>query len=99
MRDNRVRDEHRVLEGKIFRIGDPYGDGIFPPNGYLCRCVSSRLSSSYISENKLTISNGKEYLEGTDSKGKPFIDPDFRYNPSKQLLPYKKLDLNYKSYF
>ena len=33
-----------------------------------------------------------------DIKGKPIIDPEFRFNPSKQLLPMKDLSLTYKDY-
>lgn len=98
MRDNRVRPEHAALEGKIFRIGDPQGDSVFPPNGYLCRCRSTTLSDSYITSNNLVVSKGSDYLDALDSKGKNIIDPDFRYNPSKQLLPMKERDLNYKTY-
>lgn len=38
--DGRVRDEHRLLDGKIFQIGNARTDRLAPPNGFNCRCVS-----------------------------------------------------------
>jgi uncharacterized protein with gpF-like domain len=34
-----VRDEHAALHGKVWAIGDPDGQAVYPPNGYQCRCV------------------------------------------------------------
>ena len=36
--DNRVRQEHRDLEGVILPIEDPRWQKIMPPNGWNCRC-------------------------------------------------------------
>lgn len=36
--DNRVRDEHALLDGKVFRVDDPVLSSIWPPNGWQCRC-------------------------------------------------------------
>lgn len=36
--DNRVRPEHRKLDGLILPADDPRWDKIFPPNGWKCRC-------------------------------------------------------------
>lgn len=36
--DDKVRFEHRKLEGVILPANDPLWDKIFPPNGWKCRC-------------------------------------------------------------
>ena len=36
--DNRVRPEHRALDGKQWIVGDAEGRRVYPPNGYQCRC-------------------------------------------------------------
>lgn len=36
--DEKVRDTHRILDGKIFSLDDKEAMQLFPPNGYGCRC-------------------------------------------------------------
>jgi SPP1 gp7 family putative phage head morphogenesis protein len=36
--DDRVRDDHRDLDGVIKPLNDPFWDQWFPPNGFRCRC-------------------------------------------------------------
>lgn len=38
MNDERVREEHAMLEGKVARFDDPVWDTIYPPNEWGCRC-------------------------------------------------------------
>ena len=38
MRDDRVRPEHEELDGIRRRVGDPFWDIYWPPNGWNCRC-------------------------------------------------------------
>jgi len=38
MEDERVRPNHAALDGFIARATDPVWGGIYPPNGYNCRC-------------------------------------------------------------
>jgi SPP1 gp7 family putative phage head morphogenesis protein len=38
--DDRVRDSHAALDGKVFSITDPEALRFYPPNGYNCRCVA-----------------------------------------------------------
>lgn len=86
--DNRVRPEHAALEGKVFRIGDPYGDSVHPQNSWNCRCTTRTVDSRYLNENNKTLSKGEDYLNKIDPEtGKPYIDKDFRFNPGKQTLP------------
>ena len=36
--DMRVRDQHRLLDDMIFRADDTTFAGVYPPNGFNCRC-------------------------------------------------------------
>lgn len=38
--DDRVRDEHRQLEGVIAPIDSPFWQKYYPPNGWRCRCYT-----------------------------------------------------------
>lgn len=90
--DSRERPEHRALEGLIFRIGDYYGDSMFPPSDWNCRCTGVPCDDLYLRDrNRVVQSNdqARGWLEGIDpADGKPFVDPQFRYNPADQgMLP------------
>jgi SPP1 gp7 family putative phage head morphogenesis protein len=37
--DERVRDSHAALDGKIYPIDHPFWDTYYPPNGWGCRCT------------------------------------------------------------
>lgn len=90
--DSRERPEHRALEGLILRIGDPAGDALFPPSDWNCRCTGIPVDDLYLRDrNRVVQTNeqAKGWLEGIDPEdGKPFVDPQFRYNPADQgMLP------------
>ncbi|MGL5920163.1 MAG: phage minor head protein, partial [Bacteroidales bacterium] len=36
--DDKVREEHRKLDGIVLSCDDPHWNKIFPPNGWKCRC-------------------------------------------------------------
>ncbi len=36
--DERVRESHRALDGKVRAVDDPFWDLYYPPNGWRCRC-------------------------------------------------------------
>ena len=89
--DARVRPEHAALEGKIFRMGDPNGDACYPPVDWNCRCNGESADGRYLEDNRtraLTAAESKVILYGNDEDGKPYIDPQFRYNPADQgMMP------------
>ncbi len=37
--DDRVRPNHAILDGRVFKASNPVIDRITPPNGYRCRCI------------------------------------------------------------
>jgi SPP1 gp7 family putative phage head morphogenesis protein len=48
--DERVREEHRGLDGTIKRKDDPFWRTWYPPNGWNCRCDVIELVSSELGE-------------------------------------------------
>lgn len=38
IRDNRTRQSHLALHGKVFLASDPFWQSFYPPNGWRCRC-------------------------------------------------------------
>lgn len=71
--DDRVRDKHKKLHGKVFHRDDPIWDKIYPPNDWGCRCT-------VIPSTKKTPS---DYSEIKDSASKGAIKPYFRRNFAK----------------
>lgn len=46
MQDDKVREEHAILNGTIARVEDPFWTIYYPPNGYNCRCSVEQLMRS-----------------------------------------------------
>lgn len=46
--DDKVREEHAALDGKIFSIHDPELSAIYPPNGFNCRCEMVQIDSDEV---------------------------------------------------
>lgn len=44
--DSRVRAAHAALNDKVFSIDDPQLNGIYPPNGFGCRCEMVQVSKA-----------------------------------------------------
>lgn len=43
MKDERVREEHAVLDGTVLPVDDPFWKTWYPPNGWGCRCDVTQL--------------------------------------------------------
>lgn len=84
--DDKVREEHAILNGTTLPPSDPFWDMFLPPNGWNCRCtaVQVRKNKYPASDPELAMKRGKNCTEGT----KKAI---FRYNAGKslQLFPPK----------
>ena len=68
--DERVRNDHRLLNGIVKPIQDTFWDTYYPPNGYNCRCLAIETTSR----------------DETDinSKDLPEVNPFFENNVGKQ---------------
>lgn len=74
--DDRVRDEHIVLEGTQLPKDDPFWDRFTPPNGWNCRCQIIP-----IFETRESVNPPKFLDDGTPLAP----DKDFDFNPGKVL--------------
>jgi len=84
--DNRVREEHAILNGTTLPPSDPFWAEYLPPNGWNCRCtaVQVRKGKYPTSDPELAKTRGDNCTEGEKRK-------IFRFNAGKslQLFPPK----------
>lgn len=90
--DERVREEHQMLEGITLPPSDKFWDKYYPPNGWNCRCtVVQVLKDKYPTSNSdQACASGERATTqiGKDGSNKAAI---FRFNPGKamKLMPPK----------
>lgn len=84
-RDNRVRYQHKILDGVIKKVNDQFWQIYTPPNGWGCRCRLQKLQSSGItSTNTIGLNLHKEV-------------PDiFRFNAAMERAVFSKKHPYYK---
>jgi len=73
--DMRVRDEHRILDGIIRSVEDPFWNTYYPPNGFNCRCSAIQLAGDQ------SVTPDKELVY-------PDIPKMFRVNLAKERLVF-----------
>jgi SPP1 gp7 family putative phage head morphogenesis protein len=66
--DDRVRNSHRALDGKIFKFNDTSWRSIYPPNGFGCRCEMIQLRPSEIDSTNVIDGNTAKALLGEEYK-------------------------------
>lgn len=76
--DDRVRDEHAALHGKVFFHSDPIWDSIWPPNGWNCRCYITPLTAEEVQAEGTYVPPVESAHQQELIKHVP---PDFRRNP------------------
>lgn len=52
--DERVRPNHRILNGRVARQDDPFWAVNYPPNGHRCRCTARAISNKDLERQGLT---------------------------------------------
>lgn len=72
--DGRVRDEHKVLEGIIRPVDDPFWDVYMPKNGWRCRCDVRQLDEGDVTN-----------LDGLELPELPKV---FQMNPGKDRMVF-----------
>ena len=65
--DDNVRNDHRILDGIVKPVDDPFWKTYYPPNGWGCRCDVIQVT-------------GNEKETSDDKITKPWIQPMFRTN-------------------
>ncbi|SHK69591.1 phage portal protein family protein [Epilithonimonas mollis] len=67
--DDKVRESHQILDGKIFSLDDKEAMKLWPPNGYGCRCEMLQYLGS--TKGKVTTGlRGQELIHSRDPKYK-----------------------------
>lgn len=77
--DDRVREEHRELDGITLPMTDPFWNEYLPPMGWNCRCTAVR-----VRKGKYPTSDSDDAIQkGKNCTSKP-KQQIFRFNPGKQ---------------
>ena len=90
--DDKVREEHAILDGTTLPPSDPFWDMFLPPNGWNCRCTAVQVRNNKYpaSDPELAMKRGMNCTEGA----KKAI---FRYNPGKSLQIFPPKHPYYKA--
>lgn len=92
--DDKVRDTHRILNGKIFSLDDKEAMQLWPPNGYGCRCEMLQ----YIGNAKGKVTTGSAAKGMIYSKDSKFEKSQFELNRGdlKEVFTKKQFYLENK---
>lgn len=80
MQDNKVREDHRALDGTTLPKSDPFWELYYPPNGWNCRCTAKP-----VRKGKYKRSNSKAAIAKGNEATKLPKQQIFRTNPGKTL--------------
>lgn len=85
--DERVREQHRLLDGITLPASDSFWDKYFAPNGWNCRCTVVQVSKKRYkpSDHDAAMQAGDAATFLPDSKGRNRA-AIFRFNPGKQQI-------------
>ena len=92
-KDERVREEHRRLQGVIYHIDDPFWSSFYPPNGWRCRCSVRKHTEreynhkkkDYEGKNRTAMPNSEDAQK---IAGKVVAKP-FRHNVGKAKIVFE----------
>jgi SPP1 gp7 family putative phage head morphogenesis protein len=71
--DDKVRSEHRLLDGRVFNLSDKEARDLWPPNGYGCRCEMVQ----HLGDSNTVVTSGQT---GKSILGDKFIGSQFDIN-------------------
>lgn len=91
-KDERVREQHRLLDGITLPPSDKFWDEFFPPNGWNCRCSAVQVNPKRYPESNSeeAIQRGRAATFQPNAKGQNKAQI-FRFNPGKdkKIFPPK----------
>lgn len=89
--DDRVREDHAILNGTTLPLSDPFWGKYLPPNGWNCRCtaVQVRKGKYPLSDSELSMKRGDNCTETAKQQ-------IFRFNPGKELALFPPKHPYYK---
>ena len=90
--DDRVREDHAILNGTTLPPSDPFWGKYLPPNGWNCRCtaVQVRKGKYPLSDPELSMKRGDNCTETAKQQ-------IFRFNPGKELALFPPKHPYYKA--
>lgn len=90
--DDRVREDHAILNGTTLPPSDPFWGKYLPPNGWNCRCtaVQVRKGKYPLSDSDLSMKRGDNCTETAKQQ-------IFRFNPGKELALFPPKHPYYKA--
>ncbi len=81
--DERVRDEHTILNNSVYLANDPIWQEIWPPNGWNCRCYIEEIDAEEFSQIEKTNGN----IQPTNHQQRKQILNDSKIPDEFQLNP------------
>ena len=91
-KDERVREQHRILDGITLPPSDKFWDEFFPPNGWNCRCYAIQVNPRRYPESdpEEALQRGRAATSQPNAKGQNKAQI-FRFNPGKdkKIFPPK----------
>lgn len=83
--DGKVREEHAVMDGRVYPADSGIWDIWFPPNGFGCRCTVVSLTPEQVKRKGLEVSDLLPDMVDlqTGEIAAALPDPGFRTNPAK----------------
>ena len=90
-KDERVREQHRILDGITLPPSDKFWDEFFPPNGWNCRCTAVQVTPRRYPESdpEEALQRGRSATYQPNAKGqnKAAI---FRFNAGKNKIIFSR---------
>lgn len=75
--DSKVREQHKILDGKIFNLSDKEAMKFFPPNGFGCRCEMIQVNTPVKSDE---VTSGHQMWELMNRTQSDFKNSQFAIN-------------------
>lgn len=96
-----MRDTHKILNGKVFKIDDKFWDTHYPPNGWGCRCTVRTLDKSQAKKTGISKREKIKKVQRINEKtgevyqGIKGIDTGWDYNVGREDI-YGKINAVYR---
>jgi SPP1 gp7 family putative phage head morphogenesis protein len=81
--DERVRESHAALDGRIYPVASAFWDTYMPPNGWRCRCIVIQTDEPTTGSEALEFEPPKGFRNNPGRSGKLFEDDHPYFNWAK----------------
>lgn len=78
--DERVRESHAVLDGRVYPVNHTFWDVYMPPNGWRCRCIVIQTDEPGTGSEAIDFEPPKGFRNNPGKTGKLFEDDHPYYN-------------------